>query len=237
VAPVRVLDTRNDPDGAIDGETGIDLEVAGVFPVGADAQAVVANVTATQAQNGGHLTVWPGDVPPPEASNVNFVPNQDVPNLVIVPIAADGFISIITNTGPVHVIVDIVGAYYDWPDANGPVFTPLPPARILVTRDGTGETSPGYPDGILQVQVGGKGGVPSTASAVVMNVTVTGGTASSNLTVYPGDAWPPSASNLNFKPNEDIANLVMVKLAGGQVRVRNVNGSVDVIFDVVGWFS
>jgi len=46
------------------------------------------------------------------------------------------------------------------------------------------------------------------------------------------------ASNLNFGPGENIPNLVTVKVGtDGNVLLYNDQGTVDVIFDVVGWYT
>jgi hypothetical protein len=82
------------------------------------------------------------------------------------------------------------------------------------------------------------GDVPATATAVVVNVTVTNGTAGSFLTVYPNGATVPKVSNLNFAAGETIPNLVTVKLGpGGLVAFANAVGAVDVIADLVGWYD
>ncbi len=56
-------------------------------------------------------------------------------------------------------------------------------------------------------------------------------------------AWPdgvaqPLASDLNFTGGLTVPNLVVVKLGtNGVVALYNAFGSVDVIVDVVGWYS
>src|SRR5439155_516861 len=79
-------------------------------------------------------------------------------------------------------------------------FTPLPPARVLDTRNGTGAPQAQVgPAKSIDVQVTGVGGVPSSGvAAVVLNVTVTQATAGSYLTAYPTGTAVPLASNLNF---------------------------------------
>ena len=82
------------------------------------------------------------------------------------------------------------------------------------------------------------GGVPANAASVVVNTTVTQGTAPSYLTVYPSGVARPLASNLNFNAWQDIPNLVIVKVgSGGNVQAYNNSGGVHVIFDVVGYFG
>jgi hypothetical protein len=121
-----------------------------------------------------------------------------------------------------------------------PDFTPLTPARIVDTRDGTGGvTGPLGPTATINPKVTGVGGVPATGvGAVVLNVTVTAGTASSFLTVYPSGQPRPNASNLNFTAGQDVPNLVVAKVGpDGRVVAYNSQGNVQVIFDVVGWFT
>src|SRR5205814_326628 len=85
---------------------------------------------------------------------------------------------------------------------------------------------------------GGVHNLPTQATAVVMNVTATGGTAGSFVTVYPGGSTLPTASNLNFGEGQTIPNLVTVKLGtNGNVTFNNAVGSVHLVADVVGWFD
>jgi hypothetical protein len=95
-------------------------------------------------------------------------------------------------------------------------FTPLSPARILDTRDGTGRggvTTPVGGGASIPVQVTGRGGVPgSGVQAVVLNATVTAPTASSYLTIWPIGSGRPLISNLNFVASQTVANLVTVQL-------------------------
>ena len=120
------------------------------------------------------------------------------------------------------------------------VYVALAPTRILDTRDGTGGV-PVQPLGqgqTLDVQVAGAGGVALTATAAVLNVTVTDTTAQSYLTVYPSGASRPTASNLNWVPRQTIPNLVEVGLGSdGKVTIYNAVGNVDVIFDVGGYVT
>ena len=123
-------------------------------------------------------------------------------------------------------------------------YTSLTPERILDTRDGTGVCTPGclgaIPGGTSKaVQITGLGEVPASGvSAVVLNVTVDGGTTSGFLTVFPSDAIRPNTSNLNYEPGQAVPNLVKVKLGSdGRVKAFNSVGNVHVIFDVAGWYS
>ena len=119
-------------------------------------------------------------------------------------------------------------------------FFPLTPSRILDTRTGNGAPAAMVgPGATVGLQVTGRGGVPASGvSAVAMNVTVTNPTATSWLTAWPAGEALPLASNLNYTPGQTVPNLVVVKVgADGVVNLRNAEGQVHVLADVVGWFD
>ncbi len=244
VTPARVLDTRigvGSPATPIPGGTSRAVQVTGQGGVPASGvTSVVMNVTVTQPTTGGYLTVYPSDASLPLASNLNFKAGQTVPNLVTVRVgAADGKVKVYNSAGATHVIFDVAGWYGSDP-AGGNFYNPVDPSRILDTRDGTG--------GILGVVGHGAGGtktfqvtgngVPASATAVVLNATVTGSTANSYLTLYPANEALPLASNLNFTTGQTVPNLVIVKLSpAGTIKIYNNAGYVHVILDVAGWFE
>jgi hypothetical protein len=126
----------------------------------------------------------------------------------------------------------------------GGILTPLAPARVLDTRNGTGVPAAGpvAAHGTVQLAVLGQGGVPAAGvAAVVLNVTVTSPTAAGFITVYPGPklAQPPTASNLNFSAGETIPNLVVARVGSdGKVDLFNGSaGTVHLVADVSGWFG
>ena len=124
--------------------------------------------------------------------------------------------------------------------ASGARFNPLPPARVLDTREGNGAAlGKVAANSAIDLQVTGRGGVPASGvSAVVLNVTVTEPTAGSFLTAWPAAEARPLASNLNFTAGQTVPNLVVVKLgAGGRVSLYNNAGSTHVIADVSGWYG
>jgi len=80
-------------------------------------------------------------------------------------------------------------------------------------------------------------GVPSDATAVVLNVTVVGPAAKGYLSVYPAGATPPTASNINYVAGHTIANLVEVGVGtSGQVSLYSTQ-STNVVVDVEGYVS
>jgi hypothetical protein len=88
------------------------------------------------------------------------------------------------------------------------------------------------------MQITGHGGVPDNATAVVLNVTATNPSADTHLTVYEQGTPKPATSNINVAAGRTVPNQVLVQLgSGGYVSFFNNAGNVDVIVDVVGWFS
>jgi hypothetical protein len=122
--------------------------------------------------------------------------------------------------------------------------TPLVPARLLDSRAGAttvdgaqageGRRSAGS---VTEVVVAGRGGVPASASAVVLNVTAVSPDAAGYLTVYPCGSPVPVASNLNFNAGETRANQVTVDLGTGGKACFSTNTPAHVIADLTGYLS
>ncbi len=55
------------------------------------------------------MTVWPAGEARPLASNLNLAAGQDVPNLVVAKVGANGQVSIFNASGSTHLIVDVAG--------------------------------------------------------------------------------------------------------------------------------
>ncbi len=222
VGPSRLLDTR--PGFAtLDGQfSGIGLRsaasvttltVAGRLGVPADATAVALNLTVTEAQSPGFLTVFPcgGDVP--TASNLNYVTGSTVANLVVTRVGAGGQVCFFTQSA-VHVVADLNGYV-----PAGSSFTATSPARIYESRVGL-STTDGQQNGagvrlagsVTEVQVTGRGGVPAGAATISLNVTVTEPQAAGFLTVFPCGSGVPTASNLNYIVGATVPNAVVTQI-------------------------
>jgi len=246
VVPYRVLDSRtavggwNAKLGA--GETR-SLTVAGtggVDGVPATATAVVLNVTATEGSNGSFVTVFPAGAARAAPSNLNFAPFETIPNLSTTALGAGGALSVFNAVGSVHLIADVVG-YFDDGTGPGSLFNGIVPTRALDSRGTTGgwnNTKLGAGASRDLLVRGGATGVPLTATAVVMNVTATEGSAGSFLRVWPKGAPAPITSNVNFGAGQTIANLVTVQVGNADaVSIFNAAGATDVVADITGYFD
>ncbi len=229
VPPVRVLDTRIGlgASGPLAAEATLALSVPGVP---ADATAVVVNVTVTEPDRDGFLTVWPCGPARPLVSNLNFATGENRANLVVATRGAGGQICFGGNAAT-HVVADLAG-WYEPADATNSRYNPLAPERLVDTRTST----PLTPASPLTVTVVG-GPVPADASAVMLNVTAVEPASAGFLTVWPCDQAQPVVSNVNYTAGQIVPNAAAVKTsAAGTVCVATF-APTDVVVDRVGWFG
>jgi hypothetical protein len=221
--------------------TGPDGSV-GVVPSGVS--AVALNITAVTPSAAGFATVWPCDVPRPDASNLNFGAGGVVANGVIAPVGPSGRVCFFSNA-TTHFLVDIAG----WFAGGGPspAFAGTTPQRVVDTRNAIGaprqRIAPGatmtvpmigaavrQPDGTAAT-------VPGDATAVAVNVTAVEPSNPGFFTVWPCGAPMPTTSNVNFARGGAVANGVVAPLgAGGAICIYSDQGA-DVLVDVLGWFG
>ncbi len=116
LAPARLFDTRPaESAGAVDvpkvpvgGATELRVNVTGAAGLPASGiGAVSLNVTATETQGPGFVTVYPCGTRP-GASSLNFVTGQTVPNAVIAPVSAAGEVCFYANAAT-HLLADVNG--------------------------------------------------------------------------------------------------------------------------------
>ena len=237
VTPTRKLDTREGnggPQAKFQAKVEETVYVLGVGGVPAqDVTAVVMNVTVTDPTNAGFITVWPTGEAKPNASSLNFVPNQTVPNMVMSKVGANGRVSMAVSDGAANLIADVV-AYFS--KAGGSSLVPMTPIRVRDTRNGEGKVGPGKS---INVQMTGTAGLPASGvNAVVLNVTVSEPTNAGFVTVYPAGEAVPTASSLNFSAGLTVPNLVVAKLGPtGAVSFFNSDGSSHIIVDLLGWYD
>ena len=131
-SPSRVFDTRT-----LTGNCGVHLNAfeartihvtgqAGVPVV--NVGAVVFNVTVTDPDTAGYLTVWPAGAAQPLASSVNYVPGETVANAALIGVGAAGEVSIFNGGGPTDVVIDVTGYFPG--ETPGGTPAPCPPATV-----------------------------------------------------------------------------------------------------------
>jgi glucose/arabinose dehydrogenase len=121
-------------------------------------------------------------------------------------------------------------------------FHTLTPCRVADTRNAAGPY--GGPALIANTTrtftMTGRCGIPATARAVSLNVTVTQPTALGDLRLFPGGAQLPGTSTINFNAGQTRANNALLPLnTAGDLSVRCVmpTGSVHLVLDVNGYME
>jgi len=95
LSPSRVVDTRLAPLSAVGAGGQLDVALLGRAGVPlSGVGAVVLNVTATDAQSSGYVTVFLGGAARPLASSLNFGAGATVANVVVAKVGVGGVVSL-----------------------------------------------------------------------------------------------------------------------------------------------
>ena len=246
VTPSRVLDTGTQTK--IGPGQFVDLTVSGVSGVPGDgsAQAVVLGVTAAFPTGGTDVRVYPTptDNSFPNVSNINVTAGRNAPNLVIVKIGDGGRVRLRNASSSVTLLADLHGWYGT--GTSGSLFRPTKPTRVLDTRFKLGTAGPTRLGAGQSVDVRVRdtatadviAGVPAAATAAVLNLTGVAAASATDVRAYPAPAtFVPTVSSLNLVGGQTDADLAILRLGTGGVRLRNSGGSVALLADVAGWFG
>jgi hypothetical protein len=245
LAPGRLADTR-DPvstDNVYTETPGaptavVKVPVAGRTGVPTSGVAsVVLTVTALagSADTGGYVTVGAGGLAQPRTSSVNTNRAGDIrPNLVVVPLGADGTVDLFLFQTD-DVIVDVAGWFTDSSAAASTSgrFHAVTPTREVDTRTPQGFARFAGPDvRLLDPLV-----VPASAIGVAQNITIVDNESAGFVTSYP-DAERPFASNANASgPSQLRAASAFTRLGSGGVVRYYAMMPTDLVIDVTGWFE
>jgi hypothetical protein len=197
-----------------------------------DVSAVSLNVTVTEPQRDGWLTVYPCGQPRPLASSLNFARSATVANAVLSGIGANGSVCIVSSADA-HVVVDVMGS---WGSSGDPVSF-LRPERSVDTRAAWGTGGP------VRLRAGqarvlrptGSLGVPASARVMVLNATAVGAAGPGFVALYPCDGPRPLASVLNVVAKQARANASTVVVAQDGTLCAFASTDVDLIVDVAGF--
>jgi hypothetical protein len=227
VAPTRLLDTRTTRTPLAAGKERV-LAVRGQPGVPANAAAVALNVVAVDPTRAGWVSIYPCDAGRGGTSTVNFTARNTIANLAVTKLAADGTVCLYADSAT-DVIVDITGGF-----RGGDSYTPIAPVRIMDTRSGLMHKRL-TDDDTTEVGIRGLAGVPTDATAVVVNLTMTNASNAGYATLYPcAQVWP-GTSNVNYVPNASMPNLTLTRIGvNGCLRLYN-EFATDAIIDVVGY--
>jgi len=241
--PCRLLDTRGGTP--LPAGTPVDFIIpalAQVYGCGdvSSATAYSLNITVVPRGPLGYLTIWPASYNQPYVSTLNSPDGRIKANAAIVTAGynpgAQGDIRLYVSD-TTDAILDING-YFTTPGSQTLQFYPLTPCRIVDTRNS-------QDGGMLQAGlerdyvIAGNCGVPSSAAAYSLNVTVVPARGGLDyLTVWPQGAARPAVSTLNNDTGTVVANAAIVAAGSNNTTAFYANSNnTDLIVDVNGYFA
>jgi hypothetical protein len=144
--------------------------------------------------------------------------------------------------GPFTLSITGTGCQLVGGGAAAGVFNTVTPCRLIDTRNPVGPFGgPSLAAGVDRTFIfAGACGIPSTATAVFLNVTVVNPSDTGNLRIWPTGTVVPLVSALNYNGTQTRGNNGIFKLSGtGHLDMRATQGfgTVDVVVDVAGYFE
>ena len=253
--PGRVLDTRSGT-----GHIGLSgkfyqnkvrtISVAGVKGLGwssalvpANATAITANVTLTNASTLGFVTLAPTiTTVPPKTSTVNTLAGKNTANGVTVQLKSGKVQAVwkgAASGSNVDVILDITGWFTH--DLTGMSFHPLNPYRALDSSRSWGLTGP-FASGTkktLTVCLLSTNTPPFSAVGIAGNLTLVNPTANGWAQIAPTISGTPTSSTVNSVPGKTVANGFDVSMSSGKADLIYVGagGTAQLQLDVNGYWQ
>jgi hypothetical protein len=249
VTPCRIADTRaTQPFTGAFGPPSLAANTTRNFPIESSPcvsglePAYSLNMTVVPEGTLGFLSVWPQGDAYPGVSTLNSPDGTTLANAAIVPSGTSGGISVLASNAT-DLIIDINGTFSA--ATGGLQFYTLTPCRVADTRASQPFTGQFGPPSL--VANAGRNfpiqaspcGVPTTAEAYALNMTVVPPGALSFLSVWPQGEPYPGVSTLNSPDGFVIANAAIVPAgSGGSGGITVLPGNAtDLIIDIVGYFA
>jgi hypothetical protein len=160
-------------------------------------------------------------------------------NAAIVPAGVNGAITVFASN-PTQLIIDINGYFVPATGAQSLVFYPVSPCRVADTRSLAGAFGgPAMVPNVVRnfpVQTS-PCGIPASAQAYALNMTVVPTSGLGFLTTWPAGAPQPLVATLNASLRAVTANAAIVPVgAGGAIAVLATDPT-DLIIDINGYFA
>ena len=235
-APRRIADTRSGlgvRKGLMVAGTTLPVPVpsTGTNPVPANATSVVISLSGAGAQGSTYLAVYSATFSGNSTLNLSAkTPNDTV--TAVVKLNSSHRFMLRNSSAATHAVINVLGYFGAPTDAGGSGYVALASRRVLDTRVPTGiakkaKLAPGQ---TVTVNTG----LPTTATAAVVNMTALNRVGAGYLTAYPSAS--PAIVSLDYR-HFPRSSLVVVRLSQGKFVVQNRNSSTDLIIEVAGYFS
>ncbi len=252
--PCRVVDTRSTGGSGLTGPFGPPQMTAlstRSFPIPdsacnlpPSAEAYSFNITVSPPHSMYFLITWPTGEPMPGVSTLDDLSGAIVANAALVPAGIGGAVDVYVFNAT-DVIIDTDGYFAPPGSPGGLYFYPLTPCRVADTRSvgGSGLTGPFGPP---QMTAGSTRsfpipaspcGVPETAQAYALNITVVPPGKMFYLITWPTGETMPGVSTLNDLSGAILANAAIVPAGANGAISLFVSDPTNVIIDISGYFA
>ena len=244
VTPCRIMDTRS-PAGPFGGPsiTGGSTRNVAIPSSGCgiptSAAAYSLNVTVVPSGVLSYLTLWPTGQSQPGVSTLNSFDGRIKANAAVVPAGSSGQVSVfVTHT--TDVLLDINGYFVPASGSSNLAFYPVTPCRITDTRSTAGPFGgPSMTAGQTRsFTIPSAGcGIPASAQAYALNMTVVPPGPLSFLTTWPAGQAQPVVSTLNAFTGAVTANAAIVPAGSSGAVSVYVTHQTDLLIDINGYFA
>jgi len=246
--PCRMADTRtSQPFAGAFGPPSLSAWVTRDFPLAASpclsasGQAYSLNMTVVPQGPLGFLSTWPVGLSYPGVSTLNSPDGIALANAALVPAGSNGGIDVLASNNT-DLIIDLNGMFAA-PGTGGLQFYAVRPCRVADTRSSQPFTDAFGPPSLAAYSKRdfpialSPCGIPSTAQAYALNLTVVPQGPLSYLSTWPAGQSYPGVSTLNSPNGGVVANAAIVPAGGeGAITVLAANPT-DLIIDAVGYFA
>ena len=244
VTPCRIMDTRSaaGPFGGPSIAGGSTRNVA--IPssgcgIPTSAAAYSLNVTVVPSGGLSYLTLWPTGQSQPGVSTLNSFDGRIKANAAVVPAGSSGQVSVFV-TQTTDVLLDINGYFVPASGSSNLAFYPVAPCRVTDTRSAAGPFGgPSMTAGQTRsFTIPSAGcGIPTSAQAYALNMTVVPPGPLSFLTTWPAGQAQPVVSTLNAFTGAVTANAAIVPAGSSGAVSVYVTHQTDLLIDINGYFA
>jgi hypothetical protein len=227
VTPVRLLDSTTGPVLPTGPGGRVDLAVTGRGGVPAtQVPAVALQVTALCPSAATSLVVWPAGQPRPAAATVQLPARGARTAIVVVPVGAQGQVSLGNAAGVTGLLVDVVG----YTATGASPIAAVPSTRVLSSS--AGPLPSGSSRTVTLPTIAGVS--PGLIDAVLVQVRLRGASAAGSVQLT-GQGQPATGlPTARYEAGADTVTLAVVRPGQGALVVTNTGVAVTVVLDVIG---
>ncbi len=154
-------------------------------------------------------------------------------NAAIVPAGNSGEVSVYVSD-TTNILIDINAYFASASDSSALAFFPLPPCRIVDTRN-SGGPIPAHQEHDFSIP--GNCGVPTNAQAYSFNITALPSGPLGYVTVWPAGEPQPTVSTLNDYTGTNVANAAIVPAGSENKTAIYPSAATNLLIDTNGYFA